>query len=75
MKTPVLLSFVVLVGLASVGAQQGSPGAARAWTPTVTALTSPAGPASAQPQMTVSPRGILLSWVEQTGATATLKFS
>jgi len=75
MKTPVLLSFGVLVGLAAVGAHQGAPGAPRVWTPTVAALPSPAGPTSAQPQMTVSPRGILLSWVERTGASATLKFA
>ena len=75
MKTPVVLSFAMLVGLAAVGAHQGSPGAPRAWTPSVAALPSPAGATSAQPQITVSPRGILLSWVEQTGATATLKFA
>jgi hypothetical protein len=75
MKRPVLLSFLLLVGLAAVGAHQDSSGAPQVWTPTVAALPSPTGTASAQPQMTVSPRGILLSWVEQTGAIATLKFA
>jgi hypothetical protein len=38
-------------------------------------LTSPAGESSAQPQMTVSARGILLSWIERSGARASLRFA
>ena len=38
-------------------------------------LTSPAGSGSAQPQLTVSARGILLSWIERSGDIASLKFS
>ncbi|TAK16594.1 MAG: exo-alpha-sialidase [Acidobacteria bacterium] len=38
-------------------------------------VTSPAGPNSAQPQLSVSSRGVLLSWIERAGATAALKFS
>jgi hypothetical protein len=38
-------------------------------------LGSPAGANSAQPQMTVSPRGVLLSWIERHESTATLKFA
>jgi hypothetical protein len=45
------------------------------WRPSITALASPAGAESAQPQLTTSSRGILLSWVERSGRTATLKFS
>ena len=30
-------------------------------------MTSPAGPGSAQPQLTVSARGVLLSWIERSG--------
>ena len=41
----------------------------------IVAVPSPAGPGSAQPQLTVSARGVLLSWIERTGDTATLKFS
>ncbi len=36
---------------------------------------SPAGPGSAQPQLTVSARGVLLSWIERSGDVASLKFS
>ena len=42
---------------------------------TVQPLTSPAGEASAQPQLSASDRGVLLSWVEKTGTRATLKFA
>ena len=41
----------------------------------VTALPSPAPAGSAQPQLSVSSRGVLLSWVEKPGDRATLKFS
>lgn len=38
-------------------------------------LRSPTGANSAQPQLSVSSRGVLLSWIERTGDLATLKFS
>lgn len=41
----------------------------------VQALANPAAPGSAQPQLTVSDRGVLLSWIERGGANAALKFS
>ena len=39
------------------------------------ALASPAAANSAQPQLTVSTRGVLVSWIERTGDLATLKFA
>jgi hypothetical protein len=45
------------------------------WTPRITAIASPAAPASAQPQLTVSDRGVLLSWIERTSDLAHLKFA
>ena len=36
---------------------------------------SPAGSATAQPQLTVSPRGVLLSWVERNGGRSLLKWA
>jgi len=38
-------------------------------------IASPAGRSTAQPQLTVSARGVLLSWIERTGDLASLKFS
>lgn len=39
------------------------------------AIASPATGSSAQPQLSVSSRGVLLSWIERTGDLATLKFA
>jgi hypothetical protein len=38
-------------------------------------IASPAATGSAQPQLTVSDRGVLLSWIERTGTHAVLKFA
>jgi hypothetical protein len=52
------------------------PGRAQtAWPIAVTPLETPAAADSAQPQMTVSRRGILLSWIERQGPQASLKFA
>jgi hypothetical protein len=45
------------------------------WPLSLTSAQSPAKPDSAQPQLTVSHTGVILSWVERAGAVATLKFS
>lgn len=45
------------------------------WPLHVESLVTPAAPGSAQPQLSVSRRGVLLSWVERAGERATLKFS
>ena len=59
---PLLLSASTLVG-----SQSTSSG--------VASIASPAGPGSAQPQLTVSSRGVLLSWIERSGDVASLKFA
>jgi hypothetical protein len=41
----------------------------------VHALPTPAGPNSSGPQLTVSRRGVLLSWTERAGSTSSLKFA
>lgn len=77
MKTAVVLSWGVLTAMAAASARQTpavAPPAAN-WPATIRSLPSPAGDRSAQPQLTVSPRGILLSWIERTGARATLRFA
>lgn len=51
------------------------PSAQTAWPPPISPVPSPAGSASAQPQLTTSSRGVLLSWIERQGETATLKFA
>lgn len=61
-----------MLGLAGVGAatEQRTP-----WEPVVTAVPNPAGPNSVGPQLTVSRRGVLFSWIEQADGRATLKFA
>ena len=39
------------------------------------AITTPAGANSGQPQLSVSSRGVLVSWIERSGDLATLKFA
>ena len=67
----------LLLFSASLGAIAPAPKASRQG-PLVTKvapLASPAAPNSAQPQLSVSPRGVLLSWIEREGSRATLKFA
>jgi hypothetical protein len=45
------------------------------WSLRIEPIASPAAAASGQPQLSVSSRGVLLSWIEREGAKATLKFS
>ena len=45
------------------------------WQLTVEKDSSPAAPNSAQPQLSSSSRGLLLSWIERSGQKATLRFS
>jgi hypothetical protein len=67
--TPLIAS---LVGLASVSLQRPS---AVPWPPTVERLASPAVSGSAQPQLSVSDRGVMLSWVERHADRAILKYA
>lgn len=70
-------SWVVTL-VAVIAATVEGPGAraqSRAWIPAVEPLPSPAASGTGEPQLTVSPRGVLLSWIERTGETAALKFA
>ena len=70
--------LVVILALAAGLAATPGPGRqARlaGTTPSIPTVPSPAGDDSAQPQMTVSSRGVLLSWVEHVSGRATLRFS
>ena len=52
-----------------------TPSVGRNWSPTVTLVTTPAGLDSAQPQLSALGNRVVLSWVERSGETATLRFS
>ena len=64
------LAAVCLTGTVLIGARQDA-----AWTLKVEPVTSPSAPDSGQPQLYVSPKGVILSWVERNGPEATLKFA
>ena len=74
MSRPVsrLLLAMLLPAAAILAGQERS---ASSWPPAIGALTSPAAANSAQPQLSVSARGVLLSWIEREGSSATLKFA
>jgi hypothetical protein len=61
-----VIIVVVLASLARTRAQEGL---------SIQVFANPAAPGSAQPQLTVSDRGVLLSWIERSGANAALKFA
>jgi hypothetical protein len=67
----VLISAAIALGIASLNPR----GAEQEFSLAAHPITSPAAPGSAQPQLTVSARGVLLSWIERTGSTAALKFA
>jgi len=73
MRSPFLLAVVLATSAAQAAATR--PQNPSAWPLRVESLTSPAAAGSAQPQLSVSARGVLLSWVESAGKNATLKFS
>jgi hypothetical protein len=68
---------LALGGLMIVGVAALSPGtgAQASWPLQIEALASPAGANSGQPQLSVSDRGVLLSWIERKGEAATLRFA
>ena len=76
----------VLAAMAILSCSDGQPGAdshregaaqtTASWAVRIEPLASPAGAESGEPQMTVSRRGLILSWVERTGRSIhTLKFA
>ena len=62
-----------LAGLLAIAATGGSASQAPAFV--LQAIASPAAANSAQPQLSVSKRGVLVSWIERSGDLATLKFA
>jgi hypothetical protein len=67
-----LLVGPVLVAGLLIGSAQERP---RSSSAAVELLPSPAGTNSAQPQLSSSSRGVILSWVEREGQNATLRFA
>src|SRR5688500_7868951 len=79
MRTAIIL-FVVVIATASALAFGASADKEAIALQTTSALApqsvaTPAAANSAQPQLSSSKRGVLLSWIERTGDLATLKFA
>jgi hypothetical protein len=64
-----------VVALTAFSPATASRSAQPEWAIAIEPIDSPAPAGSAQPRLSVSARGILLSWIERSGTTATLKFS
>ena len=72
---PAGLAIVASFGIACRGADRTEPADLSSWSVDVQPLPTPAGPGSFAPQLTNSPAGVILSWIEQTGERSTLAFS
>jgi len=74
MPTPKYALTLVLAAVTIANISCGSPTPAE-WTATVQRVASPVGENSSESQLSVSERGVLLSWIERVGTTTFLKFS
>ena len=71
--TRVLAAAIMLVlGLAMAAARLSS---AAEWTISIEPIASPAAPYTAQPRLTASSHGVILSWLETSGRESVLKFA
>ena len=68
-RTALLVLCAAACSIASLAGVQPS------WSLKIDPLTTPAGPDSAQPQLSVSKHGVVISWIERNGPEATLKFA
>jgi hypothetical protein len=64
-----LIAWPLLVAPAMTAQQ--APG----WPPAIVTLSSPTNANAGEPQLTVSDRGVLLSWIERNGSRMTLRFA
>ena len=69
------LAGLVAVTAILAASQPAIVGGLAAWQPAPESLRTPALANSAQPQLSVSDRGVLLSWIERAGDLATLRFA
>jgi hypothetical protein len=71
LRLPLLIALTSTAGILARAHQPPS----SVWELQLERTASPARPSSAQPQLSSSNRGLLLSWVERTGPKATLRFA
>lgn len=73
--TGTVVGIALGIGVARHGARGVSAQSTAAWTPAVSMIASPAAANAGEPQLTVSNRGVLLSWIEHSGTTVSLRFA
>jgi hypothetical protein len=69
-----LIAAIACTAAACTAAKPPRPAVAD-WTLRVEAVASPSGVASAQPQLTASPSGVIMSWLENVGSQTRLLFA
>src|SRR5687767_4179453 len=74
-RTVVVALAMSAVALTASAPPMSSSATQPEWAVSIEPIDSPAPPGSGQPQLSVSDRGVLLSWIERSGTGATLKFS
>jgi hypothetical protein len=81
-KLSVLLVSLVSVAAVSCSREPGAAGGGAAtavstpaWTARVESMPAPTGPGTMLPRLTSSDRGVIVSWVERSGAKSQLKFA
>lgn len=75
MKRYVTFGALGLIALLVAAPRTAGTAEQAAWAIAPVAIGTPAQPNSAQPQLSVSDRGVLLSWIERAGDLATLRFA
>src|SRR5215212_8324942 len=75
MRHPSRAAGTLLIAATLSGACRRAEPPAHPWRLHVEAVPSPAGPASAQPQLTATAHGVLLTWLENADTTTTFKFA
>ena len=74
---PIQKTFIALAAaaVAATALSCGTPDPAEWKIASLQELESPAGANSSEPQLSISNRGVLLSWIERVGTTTSLKFA
>ena len=76
MRTVLIVAVGAALSVSACSREKPAPPPAPVqWPPHVERLESPAGPASAQPQLSASEHGVVLSWLENAGSMTSFKFS
>jgi hypothetical protein len=71
----IIAAAIVVAAVTSPACSRATPAPSAGWTLTLQPVASPAADASAQPQLTASKDGVILSWLESAGSQTALKYS